>query len=99
MITVTRTSTDLAGENAPGNAPENARENVQGNGVAPDPETKTTGGTIVGEVVIGTIEAGEKTPATGLGGGETILLTRGTNIDGTTAETVPTRMRALDPER
>lgn len=40
-----------------------------------DPERETMTGTTAGGVAIEIIEAGEMTPATGLEGGQTILLT------------------------
>jgi hypothetical protein len=76
MITVTMTFTGQLDENV-----------VQGIGM--------THGTIVAEVVTEiieavteTIELGEMTPETGLGGGETILLTRSASLDEQTAEIV-----------
>lgn len=51
-------------------------------------ETGTMIGITVGGVAIGIIEAGEMTPAIGLGGGETILLTRSASLDGMIAGNV-----------
>jgi hypothetical protein len=52
-----------------------------------------------GGVVTETFE-GEMTPATGFGGGEAILLTRGASLDGMTAENVlPKRIRTTGLER
>lgn len=45
-------------------------------------ETETMHGIIDGEVETEIIEAGEMTPATDLGGAETILLTRDESLDG-----------------
>jgi hypothetical protein len=71
---------------------ETARE------IAAVPEIGMTDGTIVGEAAIETevvketgvatkiIEPGEMTPATGFGGGETILLTRSESLDEQIAE-------------
>lgn len=44
-------------------------------GIGVDPEIEMMTGIIVGEVARENIEAGEMIPATGLGGGRTILLT------------------------
>lgn len=61
MIIGTNPATNLVGESALA--------------IADGPETETMTATTVGEVVRGITEAGEMFPATGLGDGQTILLT------------------------
>lgn len=69
-----------------GQGEESVRESIAVQGI------RMTHGTIVAEVVTEieavtkTIELGEMTPGTGLGGGETILLTRSASLDEQTAE-------------